>query len=56
MLLLNDVQDDKRLAYLLGPTLARYHKKGKARWGVQLAVLGTGALMWLFVWELLQRH
>jgi hypothetical protein len=56
MLLLNDVQDAKRLAYLLSPTLARYPRKRKSQRKVRLAVLGAGAVVWFFVWALLKGH
>ena len=56
MLLLNDVQHDQRLAYLLGPTLARYDKKGKSQRKVWLVVLGAGAVTVFFVWALLKGH
>ena len=56
MLLLNDVQDTHRLAYLLGPTLAYCARKRTAQRHVRLAVLGAGAVVWYFVWVLLKGH
>jgi hypothetical protein len=55
-LLLNDVQDAQRLAYLLGPTLARYPRKRKPQGKVRLTVLGAGAVVLFFVWALLKGH
>ena len=56
MLLLNDIQDDKRLAYLLSPTLARYPGRRRSRRGPGLALLGAGIFVLFFLWELLKRH
>ena len=55
-MLLNDVQADKRLAYLLGPTLARYHQQGKSRRAGRLAMLGGCALLLLVLWAFHQWH
>jgi hypothetical protein len=54
--MLNDVQPEKRLAYILGPTLDRHQGRGKSRRAVRLALLGAGTLVLFFLWELLQRH
>jgi hypothetical protein len=56
MVLLNDVQADHRLAYLLGPTLARYSGRKRARKVPTLALLGAGTLVLVLLWEWLQRH
>jgi hypothetical protein len=50
--MLNDVPPEKRLAYMLAPTLARYRGQGQSRWAVRLALLGAGALVLLMLWEL----
>jgi hypothetical protein len=49
--LLNDVPAEKRLAYILGPTLARYQRKDSSRRAVTLAVLGAATLLLLFLWH-----
>jgi len=54
--MLNDVQPEKRLAYMLGPTLDWHQGRGVSRRAVRLALLGTGILVLLVLWELLQRH
>jgi hypothetical protein len=53
-MLLNDIQADKRLAYMLGPTLDRYHRRERSLRAVRLAVLGVSALLLLFLWKMLQ--
>jgi len=54
--MLNDVQPEKRLAYILGPTLDRHRGRGMSRWAVRLALLGAGALVVLVLREVLLRH
>ena len=53
--LLNDVQAEQRFAYLLGPSLQR-HRTGMSRQAVRLAMLGACALLWVFLWQMLQWH
>jgi len=54
--MLNDVPHEKRLAYILGPTLDRYQGREKARWAVSLALLGASALVLLVLWQMLTGH
>ena len=51
-MLLNDVPADKRLAYILGPTLDRHHRRGRSRRAGRLAMLGGAALLLLVLWTL----
>jgi len=53
-MLLNDVQADRRLAYLLGPTLARHQRRGRSRRAVRLTVFGGSVLLLLALWALHQ--
>jgi len=53
--LLNDVQAERRFAYLLGPSLQR-HRTGMSRRAVRLAMLGACALLWVFLWQMLPGH
>jgi hypothetical protein len=55
-MLLNDVQADKQLAYLLGSTLNRHQRRGRSRRAGRLAVLGGCALLLLVLWALRQWH
>ena len=56
MRLLNDVQPEKRLAYLLGPTLDRHQGRGMSQRAVRLAILGACALPLLLLWEMLKGY
>ena len=51
MLLLNDVQDEKRLAYLLGLNVER-HRRGISRRVVSMALMGAVVLLLFFLWEM----
>jgi hypothetical protein len=55
--MLNDVPPEKRLAYMLGPTLDR-HRGGSSlsHRAARLGFWGAGALVLLVLWELLQRY
>jgi hypothetical protein len=54
--MLNDVPADKRLAYMLGPTLDR-HIRNRLFWrAARLGLLGARTLVLLGLWELLQRY
>jgi hypothetical protein len=51
--MLNDVPADKRLAYMLGPTLDRLQRRDSSRKTGTLAVLGVATLLLLFfLWHL----
>jgi len=52
-MLLNDVQPEKRLGFLLGMQVERHRFGGMSRVGIGLAVVGVGALLWLVVRYLL---
>jgi hypothetical protein len=54
--MLNDVQTEKRLAYMLGPTLERHPGRRMSRRAARLAVLGAGTLVLLVLWELFKGH
>jgi hypothetical protein len=54
--MLNDVQPEKRLAYMLGPTLDRRQGRGVYRRAVRLAVLGAGVLVLLGLWQMFKGH
>jgi hypothetical protein len=51
MQLLNDVPADKRLAYMLGPTLARYQRRDGSHSVVTMALLGAAMLLLAFLWH-----
>ena len=53
-MLLNDVQGDKRLAYLLGLTIQRHKRGGMARRAARMTALGATAILLFFLWKLLQ--
>jgi hypothetical protein len=55
--MLNDVPPEKRLAYMLGPTLDR-HQGGSSlsHRATRLGLLGAGTLVLLVLWELLKRY
>jgi hypothetical protein len=55
-IMLNDVQTEKRLAYMLGPTLERHPGRRMSRRAARLAVLGAGTLVLLVLWELFKGH
>jgi len=54
--MLNDVPPEKRLAYMLGPTLDRHQGSGQSRRAVRLTLLGASTLVLLVLWELLKAY
>jgi hypothetical protein len=54
--MLNDVQPEKRLAYMLAPTLDRHQGRSMSRRAVRLVLLGADTLVLLILWELFQRR
>ena len=53
-MLLNDVQPNKRLAYLLGFTIER-HVCGSGFWTARgIAVIGAAALLLFFLWRIVR--
>ena len=52
-MLLNDVQPEKRLGFLLGVQVERHRFGGTSRVGIGLAVVGVVVVLWLVVRHLL---
>ena len=52
-MLLNDVQPEKRLGFLLGVQVERHRFGRTARMGIGLAAIGVGVLLWFLVRPLL---
>jgi hypothetical protein len=52
-MLLNDVQPEKRLGFLLGVQVERHRFGGASYVGIGLAAVGVGVLIWLVVSHLL---
>jgi hypothetical protein len=51
MLLLNDVPAQKRLAYMLGPTLDRSQRRDSSHRVATITLLGAAMLLLLLLWH-----